>query len=252
VCLVDSGIRPLVITEEITMKRACAALVLLCGPVIQAQTAPDPSGHWQGSVSVLNVRFEVDLGRDPAGRLRGTVTLPDEQIAGLPITVTAQDRSLRFHARADQAITGVLSADGQTMAATYVIEGHELPFTLTRTGDSRLEPLPAHPPVARALEGTWTASSEGGGQTRRSLLVVANQPDGTAIGRIINLDQGRLEIPASAMTSTTDSLNLEFKSIGASYRGVINAEGTAIAGTYRERDRSVPLTFVRAAADSAR
>jgi hypothetical protein len=234
------------------MKRAVAVLVLLWGPVVQAQTAPDPSGHWQGSVPVLNVRFEVDLERDPAGRLRGTVTLPDEQIAGLPITVTAQDRSLRFHARADQIITGSLSADGQTMAATYVIEGHELPFTLSRTGDSRLEPLPAHAPVAPALEGTWTASSGGGGQAVRSLLVVTNQSDGTALGRIVNLDQGRLEIPASAMTSTRDSLDLEFKSIGASYRGVINAEGTAITGTYRERDRSVPLTFVRAAAESGR
>ena len=229
------------------MKRAFAAfaaLVLLWGSVIQAQTAADPSGHWQGSVPGLNVRFEVDLGRDPAGRLRGTLTLPDEQIAGLPITVTAQDRSLRLHARADQAITGVLSADGQTIAATYLIEGHELPFTLTRTGEPRLEPLAAHPHVARALEGTWTASSEGGGQALRSLLVVANQSDGTALGRIVNLDQGRLEIPASAMTSTTDSLTLEFKSIGASYRGVINAEGTAIAGTYR-RAESVGAADVR-------
>ena len=39
----------------------------------------------------------------------------------------------------------------------------------------------------------------------------------------------------------------ELKSVGASYSGVLNAERTALAGTYTEGTFTAPLTFQRSA-----
>jgi hypothetical protein len=61
-----------------------AGLVLLPAPTLLAQTAIDPSGHWEGAVDApgMQLRFEVDLARNSLGELAGTVSVPAEKLRG--------------------------------------------------------------------------------------------------------------------------------------------------------------------------
>jgi hypothetical protein len=77
-------------------------------------------------------------------------------------------------------------------------------------------------------------------------LTMSNQSDSTAIGSV-DLDRG-LTIPITAIRQVASDLSFELKSVGASYSGVLNAERTALAGTYTEGTFIAPLTFQRSVA----
>ena len=77
-------------------------------------------------------------------------------------------------------------------------------------------------------------------------LTMANQPDGTATGSFVNVDEG-LEIPITTITQKASSLTLDVKAVGGSYSGVLNPEGTELVGTWTQGPAVLPLTFRRAA-----
>ena len=196
----------------ITRMRLLAALLLLPAPSLLAQTAVDPSGHWEGTVQAPNmdVKIEVDL-TNSKGELAGT-------------------------------FVGVLTADGKSMSGDVTLGGHAVPFSLTRTGDARIAPAPQSPPIGKELEGTWNGTLDVGGRQQRLVLRMANQPDGTATGTIVSLDGSGVEIPI-AMTQKGSSLTVDVTSVGVSFVGVLNAAGTELVGSWTQGPSALPLTF---------
>ncbi len=223
--------------------------VLSAGSLAAAQPAADPTGHWEGMIEApqMAIPFEVDFVRNRKGELTGTVDLPRENIKGLPlIKIMVEGMSITFQARTDQVLSGVLAADGQSMSGDFSMSGGTAPFVLNRTGDPRIEAPARSAPIAKALEGTWNGTAVVSGTPMRLVLTLANE-DGSAAARMVNLDQGELQVPASAITHAQSTLRLEFKSVGATYEARVNTEGTELAGTFSQGARSVPLTFRRAA-----
>jgi hypothetical protein len=224
------------------------ALCLLSSSAVRAQQAADPTGHWDGTIQApgMAIGFEIDFAKNDKGVLTGTVNLPGERIKGLPLTkVAIEGRSIAFHARSDQPMRGELSADGKTVAGDYLVQGNTLPFTMIRTGESKMAAAPRSAPVSRQLEGTWQGVLETHGVDMHLQLQVANLPDGTSTGRIVNLDQGELELPV-AITQKGASVTLDVTPIVSSYTGTLNAEGTELAGTFSQGANSTALTFRRA------
>lgn len=227
-----------------------AASLLLSVPFLRAQAPGDPSGHWEGSVQIqgTDVSIEVDLAKNAKGELAGTLGTPAQHVKGLPLMkVAVEGTSVSFHARRDQTFDGVLSADGKSISGDYTINGFSLPFNLTRTGDARMEAPAKSGPIGQELEGIWNGTLGDNGTTLRLVLTMSNQPDGTATGSIVNLDEGGLEIPIAAITQKASSLTLDLKVVGGSYSGSVNANGTELVGTYSQGALVAPLTFRRAA-----
>lgn len=227
-----------------------AALLLFSVPSLRAQTAADPSGHWEGSVQLQDTvaSFEIDLAKNSKGQLVGTIGIPAENVKGLPLTkVAVEGKSVNFHARTDQPFNGVLSADGKSISGDYSVSGFSVPFGMTRTGDARVEAPAKRAPISKELEGTWNGTLHGNGTQLRLVLTMSNQPDGTATGSIVNLDEGSLEIPVT-ITQAASSVTLDLKAVGGSYAGAFDKEGTELVGTYTQGRLVVPLTFRRAAA----
>src|SRR5207253_11486528 len=133
------------------------------------------------------------------------------------------------------------------LSGDYTQLGYTMPFSLTRTGAPRNEARVKSAPIAKELEGTWNATLESNGVGRQLVLTLSNQPDGTASGNILNVEEG-LEIPIAAITQKASSLTLDIRAIGGSYSGALDAQGTELAGTLTQGPRAVPLTFRRAAA----
>jgi hypothetical protein len=225
-------------------------LLAAAPPARGAQTAAALAGHWEGAVEAEGrvATFEVDLATTRQGEPVGTISVPAQNVKGLPLTsIRLEGKSVAFYARTDQPFNGVLSADGHSISGEFNVSGHSIPFTMTRTGDPRIAPQPTSAPIGRDLEGTWNATLNGHEGTLRLVLTMTNRADGTATGRVVNLDEGSLELPAR-ITRTGSSVTLEFNVVGASYTGILNDAGTELAGTYTQGPVTTPLTFQRAAA----
>lgn len=216
-----------------------------------AQTAVDPSGHWEGTIQApeMATKIQVDLTRDGSGALMGTFGQPGERLTGLPLSDFAlEGTAIRFQIKGkpgERAFDGKLSADGKSITGSFTMQGFPMPFSLTRTGDAKVAAPAAGPRLGNELVGSWDGTLDVRGTQLRLTLTMANRPDGTSVANILNVDQG-LEIPVSAITPTGSGVTLDFKSISGSYSGAVNGAGTELVGTFSQGAGSVPLTFRRA------
>ena len=226
-----------------------ATLLLLPAPSLLAQPAVDPSGHWEGTIQAqpnMAMKVEIDLARNGKGELAGTFGQPARGVKGLPLsTVAVETGAVRFVLKGGpDAATfgGTLSADGRSISGDVSQAGYTVPFTLTRTGDARIAPVPKSAAIGKELEGTWNGTLDVNGQPMRLIVKMANQPDGTATGTIVSPDGSDVEVPI-AMTQKGSNLMIDVTSIGASYSGVLNATGTELAGTWTQQSSALPLTL---------
>ena len=231
-----------------------AMLLLSPLPSLRAQAAADPSGHWVGAIHAPfgEVNIEVDLAKNSTGELAGTFSNPRDKLQGFPLASVAVDgRSVRLLLKVTSGggtFDGAISDDAQSISGDFLTAegGFTVPFSLTRAGDARMEAEPKSPPIGKDLEGAWNGTLEMGATKMRLVLTMSNQPDGTAIGSVVDVDQG-LRIPMTSITQKASDLTFELKSVGASYSGVLNPGRTALAGTYTEGSFTGPLIFQRGA-----
>jgi hypothetical protein len=225
-----------------------AALLLMPAPSARAQTAVDPSGHWEGKVEAPNMALtiEMDLAKNSNGELSGTFGQPVQGVKGLPLSTVAVDgTSVRFVLKAgpDPAtFEGVLSPDGTSMTGGVTQAGQSIPFILTRTGDARFTPTPRSAPIGKELEGSWNGALSLGEKQMRLVVTMSNQPDGTAAGTIVSVDGSGVEVPI-AMTQKASRVTIDVTSVGASFVAVLNTAGTELTGTWTQGPTSLPLTL---------
>ena len=232
-----------------------AALFLVPAPLLYAQIAADPSGHWDGAIQApgKEVKFEVDLAKNSRGELAGTFSNPAQNIKGYPLTnIAVEGRSIHFLLKVNSGggpFEGVLSADGQSMSgdftATTADGTFKVPFSLTRTGDARIDTPPRSAPIGKELEGTWNGTLDVNGKQLGLVLKMSNHPDGTATGSLVSVDQG-VEIAVTTITQKASSVILDVKIVGGTYASALNADGTELVGTWTEGPLVLPLTFRRA------
>src|SRR5258705_7769916 len=229
-----------------------AALLHVTAPSVSAQPAAGPSGHWEGTIqaSGMDVPVEIDLAKNSQGELAGTFGPPVQHLKGLPLgSVSVNGTSVTFQIKGgppgDRTFKGTLSADGATMSGDFTSrQVGTVPFTLTRKGDARIEATPASAAIGKELEGKWTGTLEVNGMQLRLALTTSNQPDGTATGGLVNLDEG-LELPITAIVQKASAVTFEVKAIGGSYSGTLNSEGTELAGAFSQGGLVAPMTFRR-------
>jgi hypothetical protein len=225
-----------------------AAFFMILGHAVLAQN-PDAAGHWEGMVTadLGEIHFALDLSRRQDGGWIGTYSQPAQGLVGLPLTVVAIDgRSVRLvlgTGARESVFTGEVLADGTSMIGQAEAAIGRAPFTVARTGEARIEPLPRNEAVGNELEGRWAGTLDVAGRQLRLVLTIANQPDGTAAATIASLDEG-LMLPV-LVTQSARSVTVEVKVTGASYTGLLNADGSELAGTFARGPVLAPLTFRR-------
>jgi hypothetical protein len=235
---------------SITLRTAAiAALSLIMSTPLLGQRGADPTGHWEGTVTVPDntLDFQVDIVRNADGALAGTISLPREKVKGLPLSkIAVNGAAVTFSARSDQGFSGTLSADGTTIGGDFSMPEGTVPFRMTRLGDARLDPVPVSAKIDTSLEGTWNGIVQGRQKQIRLVLKMANRPDGSASGSIVNLDEGGLELPI-VITQDAANVTLQATPVESSFTGTLNADGTVLAGTLHLGMQEAPLTFTKAA-----
>jgi pimeloyl-ACP methyl ester carboxylesterase len=98
--------------------------------------------------------------------------------------------------------------------------------------------------AAQDPAGEWLGSLDVGAAKLRLALHVEKKSDGQLGAVLDSLDQGA-KIPVDAVVFEGGSLRLDIKAIGGSYHGTMNADGSALQGTWSQGGRELPLTFQR-------
>ncbi len=225
--------------------------LLVLAPFAFAQTANEPSGHWEGTLSVQGheLKVAVDLARDDKQAWKGAFAVPEMNLKGFALAdISAEGGVVHFAMKGipgDPAYQGKLSADGKTIAGEWRQSGSNTPLTLTRTGDAKFEPVAKSTPITKEFTGTWEGAINANGTRLRLVLKLTTQPDGIATGTLTSVDQGNAEIPVASIVQTGNNLKLGVPTVGGTYDGDINKEGTMIAGEWLQGPDPLPLVFKR-------
>jgi hypothetical protein len=227
------------------------ALVVIPLPTAEAQTAADPTGHWEGTITAPmgQVDFEIDVAREASGELIATYGQQATGTRGLPLTpVTLEGRTLSFvlfnGGAGGGAFKGEILADGKTMSGEARAPIGSAPFMLYRTGDARMPAAIRNTAVSAALAGRWAGSLDIGRTQIGLVLTITNRPDGTASVLIAQATQPNAQVNV-ALKEDGQTVSFEVPATSASWTGRLDSE--TLAGRWTQAGNSLPLTFTRAA-----
>jgi hypothetical protein len=222
---------------------------LLAAPTAARAQSVDPSGHWEGAITIPGgeIPFQVDVAKNAAGKLTATYSRPENGLKGLPLAnVTLDGPAIAFELTVDGGVKfqGVVYADRKTISGDVTAPIGGAPFSMTRTGDAQVIAVPTNAAISPALEGTWNATLSLAGKNLRLVLRMLNAPDGTAAATIVSVDQGGIEFPLG-LTQKAATLTLNTPAIGGDFfAGALNDAGE-LTGTFSQGPLTAPLTFVR-------
>jgi hypothetical protein len=213
------------------------------------QAAPAPSGHWEGAIQIpgQELKIEIDLQKS-ADKWEGTIAIPAQSLKGFPLSgISVKADAISFAMKGvpgDPAFKGTLSKDSKTISGDFSQGGGTIPFAVTRTGDAKIDPVPKSTRITKDLEGSWEGSLDVDGNILRLILKLANQPNGTATGTLVSVDQGGAEIPVAAVVQTGTQLKVLVPVIVGSYEGEL--KDGVLTGKWTQGPRTWPLVFKRA------
>ncbi len=246
----------LVYQEDTVNRLSCSAvcLSLLLPAVSIAQTAPTPSGHWEGSLSVPsgNLTMLVDLEQDSTGGWIGDIDIPERNVSDLPLqNVTVSGGAIGFGllvGAGAPAFQGKLSDDGKTLAGDFSQNGLNVPLSFTRTGEAKVYVQPKNAALPEQSVGKWEGSLEIGGATLRVAFNLESR-DGAAAGTIDSIDQGAGAngIPMDAISATDNTLTVSVRAVSGSYSGKLSEDRTSMTGEWSQRGNTQPLVLKKAA-----
>lgn len=227
------------------------SLIAVSASVAAAQSAADPTGHWEGTVTAPmgQIEFELDVARDTSGTLVAAYGQKATGVRALPLTnVRIDGRTFTFvlfnGGPNGGSFKGELLTDGKTISGAVEAPLGSAPFMMYRTGDAVMLAKVKNGVVSAPLEGRWTGSLDVGGTQIGLILTIANRPDGTASVLIAQASQPGAQVDA-ALKENGKTVSFEVPATSGSWSGTL--EGESMTGTWTQSGGSLPLTFTKVA-----
>jgi len=171
------------------------------------------------------------------------MSIPSENATGLVVMdVAVNGNSVKFvgvelmMAKFDLT----LGPDGR-MTGTLTNGQNSTPIEFKRTGEAKVELIPASPAVSKELEGDWEASIGSPGRAFRLVFHFKNQPDNTVAATMDS--NNNMGMPLNDVKQTGQKVEFGIKIGGGSFHGSLNKAGTELAGQLTHEANSVPLTL---------
>jgi hypothetical protein len=229
-----------------------AGAAVLFASLVCAQAGPD--GHWEGSFTVNNreIGISLDLAKNAKSEWIASMGLPSEQATGLVVMdVAVNGKSVRFVAVELQLATFdlTLGPDGRMKGTMSAPQGPmstqgSLPVELKRTGEAKVELIPASPAVSKELEGDWEGSLQAPNGVLFPLVFhFKNQPDKTVAATMDSPGRNAMAMPLNDVKQTGQKVEFGLKIAHAAFQGALNPEGTELAGQFTHEQGSMPLTL---------
>ena len=222
---------------------AMTALVLaLVGPPAIAQTV---AGDWTGALSptpaiTLHLAIHIDKAAD--GTYAGTfksLDQGDKAVALGAITASGDALSFTLPVQPPGSFAGKWDAAAKSWVGTWTQGPASFPLRLTPG-------LPSPKPVLEGLDGDWTGVLNVGAVQLHVILRVKTGPDGTT-AVLDSPDQMASGLVVSAIHHDGDKAGFELSALGATFAGILSADGQTLSGQWTQVGKSFPLTFARQA-----
>lgn len=250
-----------------------AAVFALAHPT--AAQAADPAGSWSGAIELPGTELGIAVVLAPTeDGWSGTIDIPVQGLSGFALSgVAVGGGRVRFAMAGipgEPRFDGALAPSGDTIRGTFTQGPQSFPFTLRRTtaegesgeggngedddggdaageGGAAAEAAPEAAGVpGEGPAGDWLGALDVGPTKLRLALHVEAAADGTLTAVLHSVDQDA-RIPVDTLEVEERAWRLTAGSIGATFTGTMNADGSAVDGTFTQGDRSFPLRLVRLA-----
>ena len=229
-----------------------AGAAVLFASLVCAQAGPD--GHWEGSYTVNNreIGISLDLAKNAKSEWIASMGIPSQNMTGLVVMdVAVNGKSVKFNAvelqgrrcdltlGPDGTMKGTMSAPQDPMATQI-----SMPVELKRTGEAKVELIPASPAVSKELEGDWEGSLQAPNGVLLPLVFhFKNQPDKTVAATMDSPGRNAMAMPLNNVKQTGQKVEFGLKIAHAAFQGALNPEGTELAGQFTHEQDSTPLTL---------
>lgn len=217
---------------------------------VQIGKDADPGGRWEADVAdegSQRIRIILDLEKNANAEWIASMGIPSANKTGMVVQdVVVDGKSVKFIA-VELMMTPfdlTLGSDG-TMKGT--ISGPRAqPVEFKRTGEAKVELIAASPAVSKELEGDWEGTLESPGGTFTLAFHFKNQPDNTVAATIDSRNANRninaVRMPLNNVKQIGQKVEFGIKIAGdARFEGILNKEGTELAGQLIHDVSGVPL-----------
>ena len=229
-----------------------AGAAVLFASLVCAQAGPD--GHWEGFYTVNNreIGISLDLAKNAKSEWIASMGLPSQNLTGLVVMdVTVNGKSVKFVAVELQMAKCdlTLGPDGRMKGTMSAPQGPmstqgPMPVELKRTGEAKVELIPASPAVSKELEGDWEGSLHApNGVLFPLVLHFKNQPDRTVAATMDSPGRNAMAMPLNNVKQTGQKVEFGLKIAQSAFQGALNPEGTELAGQFTHEQDSSPLTL---------
>ena len=213
-------------------------------PAAPLTTEAGPAGHWEADIigdGPRTNRVTLDLAQNAKSEWIASMGVPSQNMTGMVVKdVAVNGTSVKFVAvelmMASFDLT--LGPEGNMKGTVFGHSAHPVEFK--RTGEAKVELIPASPAVSKELEGDWEASIQSPGGTVRLAFHFKNQPDSTVAATMDS--DNNMGMPLNDVKQTGQKVEFGIKIAGdATFEGTLNKEGTELAGQLNAGPTPMPL-----------
>jgi len=211
----------------------------------QPTTGAGPDGHWEADITGdggQRIRVSLDLAKNAKSEWIASMGLPSENKSGLVVReVVVNGKSVKFVALElmSTPFDLTLGPDGN-MKGTISGPASQ-PVEFKRTGEAKVDLIPASPAVSKELEGDWEGSLKMPNGGFRMVFHFKNQPDKTVMTTFDTANATNL--PLNDVKQTGQKVEFGMRIAHGAFQGSLNKEGTELAGQFTHEANSVPMTL---------
>jgi len=204
-----------------------------------------PAGHWEADItgdSPQQTRVTLDLAKNANSEWIASMGLPADNRTGLVVKdVAVNGKSVKFIALElmSTPFDLTLGPDGN-MKGTISRPGSP-PVEFKRTGQAKVELIPASPAVSKELEGDWEGSLPMPNGGFRLVFHFKNQPDKTV--KTTFDTPTATDLPLNDVKQTGQKVEFGMRIAHGAFQGTLNKEGTELVGQFTHEANSMPLTL---------
>jgi RNA polymerase sigma factor (sigma-70 family) len=226
---------------------------------VRAAYAPDIQGAWAGEFDIKGLKAPLMY---KISKVSGSYKAVEEDIyQGIreaPVSKLVYDYpSIRIEQQnLGFTYDATLNPKTMEMSGTWKQAGGSGPFTmkLNALPEAFPEPMAESDYASRKdsdLQGYWQGTVKGGNISLRLALKISERANGTFRAVFNSLDQGGMDIEATAVTYQAPTVKVEFGGIGIVFTGKLDGTDLELTGNLLQAGTSTPLTLERARPETA-
>lgn len=234
--------------------RSLVLVLVMLATTARAAEAP-AEGRWIGEILVAGhpLRVVLDLTERVRGAWSGSITLPDLNVKGAPVTqiITSSTRtSFSVEGALGEAPDGKATFDGvfkgrEVLEGTFQQGGNAARFVVRRSGDAQVELPLRSTAVDPALVGTWRGDYDLDGYPHHVTLTLANHAGAAASAEFVLVGKSEHKLAVDLIFEEEGLIRVESHEFGVAVEGRVRDGGTELRGLVEQGPSQAPIVLRR-------